>query len=298
MVGATFFWGSSATVARYLFAREHVPALWVVEMRLLIAVALLGAWLRLRDPSTLRIRRSELPYFLVLGLCGVAAIQGSYYYTISELGVGLAILLQYLAPAIIVAYEVARGKERLSLPTALSLVSAITGTALLVSGVPRGDWWTHPMGWLVGFSSAFFFAFYILYSKWGLSRHRAETVLFYSFLFAGIFWATVSPIGQLLGSRLPARVWWLFLSLALFSTLVPFSLFNAGLRRLSPSQAGILATLEPVVAIGTSAVFLREWLKPVQLVGAGLVLLACALASRAKTVAAGEGSPLQTGPPP
>ena len=37
------------------------------------------------------------------------------------------------------------------------------------------------------------FAFYILYSKHGLSRHAPETVLFYSFGVAAIVWAIVTP---------------------------------------------------------------------------------------------------------
>ena len=39
---ATVFWGTSATLARFVFRDRHVPPLSVVEQRLLIAVSLLG----------------------------------------------------------------------------------------------------------------------------------------------------------------------------------------------------------------------------------------------------------------
>ena len=97
-MGATVLWGTSATLARFVFRDRHVPALTVVELRLAIAVALLGSWLAWRKPAALRLRRADWGHFLVLGLGGVAAVQGSYYYAISTLGVGLAILIQYLAP--------------------------------------------------------------------------------------------------------------------------------------------------------------------------------------------------------
>ena len=38
-------------------------------------------------------------------------------------------------------------------------------------------------------------------------------------------------------------------ALGVFSTLAPFFLFNSGLKHLSAAEAGIIASLEPVVAV-------------------------------------------------
>jgi drug/metabolite transporter (DMT)-like permease len=64
-----------------------------------------------------------------------------------------------------------------------------------------------------------------------------------------------------------------------FSTLVPFACFYAGLRSLPPAQAGILATTEPVVAVLSAAVILGETLHALQWLGAALVLCASLLAT-------------------
>ena len=109
VLAATVFWGTSATLARFVFRDRHVPPLTAVELRLVIASSLLGAWLAWRRPMLLRVRRKDWGYFVTLGLFGVAAVQGTYYYAIATLGVGLAILLQYVAPALIVAYEAVAG---------------------------------------------------------------------------------------------------------------------------------------------------------------------------------------------
>jgi drug/metabolite transporter (DMT)-like permease len=74
----------------------------------------------------------------------------------------------------------------------------------------------------------------------------------------------------------------MFAALGVFSTLVPFSLFYAGLARLPAAEAGVVATLEPVIAVLASAALLGEGLRPWQWVGAALVLAAAALASRAE----------------
>jgi drug/metabolite transporter (DMT)-like permease len=274
---ATVFWGTSATLARYAFRDRAVPPLTAVELRLVIAVALLGVWLAWRRPEALRVRRADWGYFLVLGLFGVTSVQGTYYVAIARLGVGLAILLQYLAPALIVAFELARG-ARVRAPVRVAVLAAVVGAALLVTGVDRLARAISPGDWLVGFGSAVAFAFYVLYSKRGLARYAPETVLFYTFLVAATFWAFVTPPARILTAGYDRATWGLFLSLGVFSTLVPFACFYAGLRRLPATQAGIVATMEPVVAVLSSACFLGEGLRSIQWLGATLVLGAALLA--------------------
>ena len=74
-------------------------------------------------------------------------------------------------------------------------------------------------------------------------------------------------------------LWVLFLTLAPLSTLIPFALFYAGLRRMHATQTGILSTMEPVIAVVSAALILGEALRPQQNLGAVFVLAAAALAS-------------------
>ena len=279
---AATLWGTSATLARFVFHERSVSPLVVVELRLAFAVALLASWLLLTNRAAFRIARADIPYFLVLGLGGVAMVQGSYYYSISRIGVGLAILIQYLAPSLIVAASLVLRRPT-SKATVIAVLIAAAGTALLVGTVTPEAAGATPFDWMVTSASAAFFAFYIVYSKRGLSRYPPETVLLYSFTIAGIFWAFVNPPWQIAAARYDASLWFMFLLLGIFSTLVPFAFFNYGLRRMPAAEAGVVATLEPVVAVVSAWVFLDEGLKPVQWVGAMLVLAAAALASQRAT---------------
>jgi len=275
---ATVFWACTATLARYIFRDRAIDPLTVVEMRLSIATAVLLAILLVRRPHAIRIARRDAGYFLVLGLFGVAAVQGSYYFSISKLGVGLAILLQYLAPTLIVAFDLVRGQP-VSRLMMLAVFGALAGTGLLVGGVSGAALHARPEYWAVGFFSAFAFAFYIVYSKRGLARYEPETVLLYTFAIGAVFWAFVVPPWKIVSAGYPLEIWGVFLILGLFSTLVPFALFYAGLRRLPASQTSIIATAEPLVAVIAAAAFLHEQLRPLQLAGAVLVLAAALLAS-------------------
>ncbi len=278
VVAAATLWGASATVARLVFRDYDVPPLTVVELRLLIACALMLPWLAWRTPSALRVARADWGYFGILGIFGVAAVQGTYYYSIAHLGVGLSILLQYLAPALIVLYEMIRGgpaRPRML----LAVAAAVAGTGLLVGGVDAAPLHASPRDWVAGFGSAVSFAFYIVYSKRGLARYAPLTVLLYTFLIAGAFWAIVTPPWRIAAAHYRPSVWGLFLTIGIGSTLIPFAFFYGGLRRLRAAEAGILATIEPVVAVALAAAFLGEGLQSVQWLGAALVIGATLLAS-------------------
>ena len=275
---AAFFWGTSATLARHVFRDRHIPALTVVELRLAFALLLLVPWMLVRDRRSLSVAREDIPYFLVLGLAGVALMQGGYYYSISVLGVGVAILLQYLAPSLVLLWHWIRG-GRVSAPAIAATLGAACGTALLVGGVdPRGiraSGWQ----WLIGCSTSVVFAFYIVYSKRGLRRYAPETVLAWTFAIAGVAWAVVTPPWKIAAAGYDAATWWMCAALGVFSTLVPFTCFYAGLRRLPATEASVIATLEPVVAVITAGVFLEERLRSWQWLGAVLVLGAALLAA-------------------
>ena len=103
--------------------------------------------------------------------------------------------------------------------------------------------------------------------------------MFYTLSIAALFRACVTPPWKIVAVGYDRTLWFMFIALGTFSTLVPFALFYAGLRRMSAAQTGILATVEPVVAIGSTAVFPGEGLRPRQWLGAALVLAASALAS-------------------
>jgi drug/metabolite transporter (DMT)-like permease len=276
---ATFCWGTTATLARSVFRDGGVPAQTVVELRLVIAASLLFAWLLSRNRAALRIERGDRGALLVLGLFGVAAVQGTYYYSIAKLGVGLAILLQYVAPSLIVLYEMARGQKPSPAMIAAVLL-ALGGTALLVSGVDRSSVHASAFDWLVGASSSVIFAFYVLASKRLVTRYPPETVLVYTFAIAAVFWMCVTPPWRIVAEQYPASMWARFALLGVFSTLVPFRCFYAGLKRLPAAEAGVIATAEPVVAILSAFVFLGEGLRPGQMLGALLVIVAAVLASR------------------
>ena len=65
------------------------------------AAALLLIVVALRRVRTLRVSLTEVPWLLLYGVVGVALLQVSYFVAIHRLPVGIALLLEYLAPVLI-----------------------------------------------------------------------------------------------------------------------------------------------------------------------------------------------------
>jgi drug/metabolite transporter (DMT)-like permease len=81
------------------------------------------------------------------------------------------------------------------------------------------------------------------------------------------------------GPHLPAsgRGWAAISGLVVITTVLPVIAFLAGLKRIGPTTAAMLSTLEPVVTVLLASWWLHETLNLVTLLGGGLILLAVLL---------------------
>jgi drug/metabolite transporter (DMT)-like permease len=68
----------------------------------------------------------------------------------------------------------------------------------------------------------------------------------------------------------------------LIATVIPVATFLAGLKRIGPTDASMLSTLEPVVTVLLAALLFQEKLQPITLLGGGLILAAVILLTRSE----------------
>jgi drug/metabolite transporter (DMT)-like permease len=67
------------------------------------------------------------------------------------------------------------------------------------------------------------------------------------------------------------------------STVAAITWFFAGLKRVGPTRASTLSTVEPAVTVALAALMLDERIALVQLAGGALILAAVVLLARART---------------
>jgi drug/metabolite transporter (DMT)-like permease len=234
----------------------------------------------------------DLPYFFVLGFVGVAGVQFTYYYTISKIHVGPAVLLQYLSPVWIALYAFLFQNEPLTKKKLVALLLAFLGCYFTVGGYRMDLLSLNGTGILSGLISSLFFAFYALYGEKGLKKYDPWTLILYGFGLGAVFyWILISPI-KVVTEGYSFRIWMAFLYIAIFSTLIPFGLYFKGIERIRATRASITATWEPVVAGLTAYFVLGEVLFSPQVLGAIGVIAAIAMLQMAKEKAA-PSSPIE-----
>ena len=227
---------------------------------------------------------------LAMGGCGYALQAGCYFAALERIDASLLSLLLSTFPALVAAAAVALGRERKDSRRLAALGLAFGGLALVVAGAGAGA--LDSRGAALGLGAAVVYSTYILVSDGIVARVRPRVLSALVCTGAAASLTVGSALlGELRPGELTAAGWGWLACLAVVSTVASISLFFAGLRRVGPTTASILATVEPLVTVLLAFLVFGETLGVVQVVGGGLVL-AAVLVLQAVT-ARGAGSQLE-----
>lgn len=211
---------------------------------------------------------------LALGL-SLALVTASYYVAIAHLAVAVALVIQYTAPALVVAIEALRARRLPKTATLISVAAALLGVGL-VSGVGNSQLKLDALGLVGAGLSAVFFCSYTLLSQSLVDRYGAMGVMGRGFLVSSLFWLAVQftqgvPVAVFQVENLPG-----ILFVGIGGTLIPFCLLCWGIQQVRAERGAIAATLEPVVATGLAWLWLGQRLSFSQVMGSILVVGAVA----------------------
>jgi drug/metabolite transporter (DMT)-like permease len=293
VLAAASLWAINGVISKVIIESGDVPAQRLTEVRTTGAFILLFLALAVARPNNLRVRREELPVLLTFGVLGLAFVQWFYFEAISRLDIGVALLIQYVAPVLVALWARFVYHEPVRRRIWAALALSILGIALLVQlweGLTLDG-----LGVAAALGSAITFAVYVLSAERAVLRRDPVSLVCYGFLLASIFWAIVQPLqsfpigrvdesvsllGRLEDLSLP--VWLLMTWMVVLGTIIPFALLAASLRHIPASRAAITAMFEPVAATVFAYAWLGESLTAAQLVGALVVLAAIVLAQTAR----------------
>ncbi len=222
-------------------------------------------------------RHEPLPRGLTLfqlvgmGAIGYVGQAFSYLTALKYASSGLVALLLYLYPMFVAILSILWLREQITRFKMLALGLALVGTALTV-GPEEGRF----LGVLLAISAAAIYSVYIIVGTQVMKQVSAIQSSAVIFASAGGV-CGVLMLGK--GPHLPATGagWAVIGSIVLIATVLPVVTFLAGLERIGPTNAAMLSTLEPVVTVLLAAMLLGETLRPVTLLGGGLILVAVLL---------------------
>jgi drug/metabolite transporter (DMT)-like permease len=251
-------YGEGATVGTLLAIRFAIAAalLWVY-----VLAAGRARGLRARDAAAA----------VALGACGYALQAGCYFAALERIDAALLSLLLYTFPAIVAVAAVALGRDRIDRRRIAALALASAGLGLVVAGAGAGA--LDGLGVALGLAAAVLYSGYILVGDEIAARVPAPLLAALVTGGAALSLTLGSALlGELRPGALTAAGWGWIACLAVVSTVAAIGLFFAGLRRVGPTAAAILATVEPLVTVLLAYLVFAETLGPPQLAGGALVL--------------------------
>jgi drug/metabolite transporter (DMT)-like permease len=270
ILGASFL-GTIGIFARLIYQHELDP-LTVVTFRALIAFFLLFLVAVFINPDWLRIRREDFLFFAVYGLLSVSLCFLLFFYAIKYTTVATATILLYTYPSFILLLSRLFLGEEFTRSKILALLFTFLGCILVIQVYSPSQMKLNLKGIIYGLGAGLGAGLYSIFGKKGVARYSSFTVVTYALGFGSFFLLLMRRTRTLMSVNYPLQTWlWIF-ALAIFSTLVGYSLYTRGLRYLEAGRAGIVATWEVVVASVLAFIIFGETLSLLQILGAGLIL--------------------------
>ena len=254
---------------------EGVDVVTLLVVRFSIAFVLIAAIAAATGKLRAIDRQTAVTGFL-LGAVGYAAQAGLFFAALERMDASLLSLVLYTYPAMVVAAALLLGRERRDGRRLAALAAASSGVALVLVGAGADGF--DVAGAAMGLGAAAAYTTYILVAD-GRTKD-ADPVGLTVWVMAG----AACSLGLFgfgtgtadLGGLTAAGLGWIA-AISLVCTVVAVLAFWGGLRRVGPSAASILSTVEPPVTVALAFLAFGERLSAVQLFGGALVLSAVVL---------------------
>ncbi|MBY8846929.1 DMT family transporter [Streptomyces sp. SP2-10] len=271
-------------------------------------------WLRVAGAALvmlpLAVRHRALPLrrpalLAGFGLLAVAGVQACYFAALSRIPVGVALLIEYLAPALVLGWVRFVQRRPVTRAAALGVVLAAGGLACVVevwSGLSFDA-----LGLVLALGAACCqVGYFVLADQGGDAGATAPDplgVIAYGLLVGAAVltavarpwnmdWSVLAGSADLNGTAVPAVA--LLAWVVLVATVIAYITGVVAVRRLSPQVAGVVACLEAVIATVLAWVLLGEHLSAPQVAG-GAVVLVGAFIAQSSAPAKGSPEPVATG---
>lgn len=252
--------------------RTGTPRSTMIAWRFIIAAAVLGTFLVV---ARRRVGRGRQVWQPMLSGVVYGAMTASYFLAISRISAGVAALLLYTMPVMVVLLAVARRTQLLTKTIVLALMLSIGGLAISLLGAGVR---VSVVGLAGGFGSALLYTLYytgIETMPPNTDRLTASTLVCVG---AGIGITGYSLVRGEFGLPAPAAYGWQ-ITIALVCTVGGIGLLTIGIHLAGASVAAVISCLEPISAVLLGSAILGEPFGPPQWLGTTAVVAAVVLLS-------------------
>lgn len=249
LLGATL-WGVSGTSVQFIGNFRNMNLEWLLTMRLIMAglLTVLYGWIREGNAifNVFRNWRDTLG-LVIFGVFGMALCQYTYFRSIVIAGAGIATVLQYLAPSMIIIYLLMRYGKRPSTGEIISVILALVGTICLMgnNGFSFESFRSDVLFW--GLLSAVGVAVYSVSPVRLLATYGTIPIVGFGMLLSGL---VAAALFQQPHSYATWDVWTVVgcFNVVFLGTIVSFNAYLEGVKRIGAVPGSILSSIEPISA--------------------------------------------------
>ena len=249
LLGATL-WGVSGTSVQFVGNFRNMNLEWLLTMRLITAglLTVLYGWIRQGNAvfNVFRNWRDTLG-LVIFGVFGMALCQYTYFRSIVIAGAGIATVLQYLAPSMIIIYLLMRYGKRPSTGEIISVILALVGTICLMgnNGFSFESFRSDVLFW--GLLSAVGVAVYSVSPVRLLATYGTIPIVGFGMLLSGL---VAAALFQQSHSYATWDVWTVVgcFNVVFLGTIVSFNAYLEGVKRIGAVSGSILSSIEPISA--------------------------------------------------
>lgn len=249
LLGATL-WGVSGTSVQFIGNFRNMNLEWLLTMRLITAglLTVLYGWIRQGNAvfNVFRNWRDTLG-LVIFGVFGMALCQYTYFRSIVIAGAGIATVLQYLAPSMIIIYLLVRYGKRPSTGEIISVILALAGTICLMgnNGFSFESFRSDVLFW--GLLSAVGVAVYSVSPVRLLATYGTIPIVGFGMLLSGF---VAAVLFQQPHSYVTWDVWTVVgcFNVVFLGTIVSFNAYLEGVKRIGAVSGSILSSIEPISA--------------------------------------------------
>jgi drug/metabolite transporter (DMT)-like permease len=260
-----------------------------------VATRVGGAFLILLIPCLFLLRQIGLPTgrqslrLLAYGLVAIALAQLCFFSAVQYLSVGVALLLEYLAPVMLIGWHWARSHRRPAWPVLAGAALSMVGLAFVLD--LRGGLSLNPIGVAWGLAAAVCLSAYFLLSEENGTDAPIHPLLLTTAgtgIGAGVLLAAsaagILPLAAAPGAAILAGQavgWWLpVLLLILVCAVFAYLSGIVAVRRLGSSLASFVSLTEVIFAVIFAFVLLGQRPGLMQLLGGVLILAGIGVVQR------------------
>jgi drug/metabolite transporter (DMT)-like permease len=307
-IGSAFTFGMSGPFAKSLMEAGWSPTA-AVTARLAGGALVMAIFATIVKPDWFREALQHGRTVVLYGLIPIAGAQLCYYNAVAHLSVGVALLLEYTAPVLVVGWLWATTKRWPGNRTLAGVGLAVAGIMLVLNVFSGAH--INAIGVAWGLGAAVCAACYFMMSDKvtadgsGLNSVTlsAAGLVFGAASVAVLGLTGVMPLNFTTNDTVVAGLTtsWLVpvIALGVIATAIAYTLGIMGIARLRPSFASLVGLAEVMFAVLAAWVLLGEAVTPSQAVGGAVVLLGLTLArqgDRSKKVSAAtwpDGGPIE-----